>query len=153
MSFTVEIGGLPELKRVLTPELYTDAMVKLVADGAVIAQREAREQASTDTGALARSIASEAHGFSSRVYSTASYAGAVESGRRAGAGMPPPDALRGWMQRHGLGGVSPYVIARGIARRGVRGRFFMAKAARKLEQQLPELGRKALEDIGRRWEK
>lgn len=104
-----------------------------------------------DTGALARSLASESKDLSARVFSTLAYAKPVEEGRRAGAQMPPPNALVGWMRRHGLDGVSPFVIARAIARRGIKGRFFMKRALEALRRDMPGLVDQAKDAIERAW--
>lgn len=49
-------------------------------------------------------------------------------GRKPNSRMPPPDALAGWAKRHGMEG-QEYVIARSIAKKGIRGRHFVEGAA------------------------
>lgn len=43
----------------------------------------------------------------------------AEFGRAAGSKMPPPDALKPWLRRHGLPEGLAYVVARNIAERGI----------------------------------
>lgn len=58
---------------------------------------------------------------------TAEYSRAIESGRRAGAPMPPPDALGGWMSAMGIE-ADPFVIARSIGRSGISARPVLGEA-------------------------
>jgi hypothetical protein len=65
--------------------------------------------------------------------------------------MPPPAALTGWLQRHGLAGVAPFVVARAIGRRGIRGRFFFQKAAAAVAAAMPSLAAKAAAHVQEVW--
>lgn len=56
------------------------------------------------------------------------YAEVIERGRRAGARMPPPDALRVWVERKMGPGASAFVVARSIGRKGIEGRQMLKKA-------------------------
>jgi hypothetical protein len=111
------------------------------------AEQVARDGAPRDTATLARSITSEVHGLSARVYSPLVYAGVMEAGRRPGAKMPPPAALAGWARRHGYTG-SLWVLARNIGRYGSprnRARmFFFRAAAQTIEAELPSILQRAV---------
>ena len=67
--------------------------------------------------------------------------------------MPPPSALAGWARRHGFETTrgALFVLARGIARRGFRGRFFMAKGRQSVQKALPAKLKKASDQIERSW--
>lgn len=128
------------------------AMTGILSKAILFAERRAREGAPKDTSALARSLVSEVKPLSARVFSTLNYAMVIEEGRQAGARMPPPEALRGWLRRHGSF-TTPFVLARSIARRGIKGRFFMRSAKEATEQQMPNYLNEAAQSIGREWEK
>ena len=151
VTLSVRIEGAERALRSLRPELYLPALAQLLREAALLGEREARQHAPKDTGALARSITHEAHPLTARVYSPLQYAPVMEEGRRAGAAAPPAAALLGWMRRHGLGGVPPFVIARAIGRRGIKGRFFMRRAMQTVEQQLPTLAARAIATIEAQW--
>jgi len=119
---------------------------RVVRRAAGEALRQARLLSPVDTGALRASIVAtfqEGPRFTALVAPGVSYAPWVELGRAAGERMPPPQALEKWVLRHGfLGGKSSrrrasasairsaaFVLARAIARRGIRPRPYMALAA------------------------
>lgn len=151
-EIVIELRGLEGVLQRSTPgHLLEPAMDRLLRDAALYAERAAREGSPKDTGALARSFASEVRPGLARVYSPLVYAPVMELGRRPGARMPPPRALAGWARRHGLAG-QEYVLARSIARRGIKGRFFLRKAAEGLARvELPRLIRQAVSAIEAAW--
>lgn len=149
-TYTVRVTGIAEALAKLTPDLYGPAVAEILAEGALIAERELRATSPRDTAALARSWTSEVRPLSARVYSTLAYARVMEEGRRAGARMPPPAALVGWMGRHGMTG-SSFALARAIQRRGIKGRFFVRAAARALRSGMPALVDRAVARIEARW--
>jgi hypothetical protein len=57
-----------------------------------------------------------------------SYADVMEDGRRAGAPPPPSDAIALWVERKMGPDVSPFVVARSIGRKGIKGRKMLATA-------------------------
>lgn len=122
-------------------------LTRVLQLAALYAEREARLGAleAKDTGATARSIVSEVQGMTARVYSPLVYASVMETGRRPGAKMPPPAALEGWIARHNPD-ISPFVLARAIARRGTAGRFFFRRAVTRLETALPGLVAQAMRE-------
>lgn len=52
----------------------------------------------------------------------------IERGRQAGSRMPPPDALRTWVERKLGPDVSPFVVARAIGQRGTKARKVLETA-------------------------
>jgi hypothetical protein len=100
-----------------------------------------------DTGAFLRAWKAEATQDGARLYNDAPHAPIVERGRRAGAAMPPPDAIARWVRRRL--GVSEsearsvaFVVARAIATRGLVGRKIAERAA-------PEIAKLAVDEIRR----
>jgi len=66
-----------------------------------------------------------------RVGTNVVYAPYIEFGRRPGQRMPPPAALQGWAQRHGIKGENAgFLVARAIGRHGLKARHVLENAAR-----------------------
>ena len=155
MKYDIDMTGLDSLKRKLRPELYREPMAEMFQTIAAVGERTAKQRAPRDTGALKRSIHSDARPMSARIFSNKAYAVPVEFGRRKGARMPPPNALRGWARRK-LGNPNlAFVVARAIARRGIKGRFFMKAAHQaimiKMPFQMKLLEKKGAERFGSGW--
>ena len=152
---TVTIQGLDKLKKVTRPELVLGPTSRVIRDLSLLAERTSKAAAPVDTGALRRSITAQIKPLSARIGDTRglTYFEVQERGRRPGQRMPPPAALAGWARRHGFG-TTPgalFVLARGIARRGFKGRFFMAKGRQAVDKALPEKLRKASKEIEKSW--
>jgi hypothetical protein len=152
MTISFELRGQQELERKLTPDLYLPAVHTLLKEASIYATREAQSGAQRDVGAIARTITAEVRSpMDIRIRSSHPGVVAAEFGRRAGAPAPPMSALRGWAERHGMRGLE-FVLARAIARRGVKGLFFMRKARERLAQtEMPRLLRTAAYEIERKW--
>jgi hypothetical protein len=56
------------------------------------------------------------------------YAPVMEEGRTPGAKMPPPEALRAWVALKVGADVDPFVIARSIGRKGIKGKHMLREA-------------------------
>jgi len=54
----------------------------------------------------------------------------IERGRRRGAPMPPPDALRPWMSTHGIPAEAEFLIRRTIAENGIKASPYIEPAFR-----------------------
>ena len=153
----VELQGDKRLIKKLVAGVYLAPLHKLIRTVTLLGERYAREGVVKDTAGLARSIESEAKGLNGRVFSLAAHALPVEFGRRAGARMPPtsrdgrPGPLVGWLRRHGIPIEAEFVVARAIARRGIKGRFFMRKAHQRLRNELPTLIGRTKREIERLW--
>jgi hypothetical protein len=104
----------------------------------LLIEASARSNVAYDTGRLAGSITHTITGagptLEGRVGPSVRYGASVEFGRRAGARMPPVDALMGWVGRHprgrGTRRQQAFALARSIQRRGIRPRPFLRPAYR-----------------------
>jgi glycyl-tRNA synthetase beta subunit len=150
----VDLSDFAEQARALgkSESWINNGFRSLLKKASLFGERAAREGAPRDTSALARSIVSESSESSARVFTPLNYAMTVEEGRRPGAKMPPPEALRGWARRHGFQG-SLFVLARAIARRGIKGRFFMKAATQKVNQKMPDWMRELFSDVRQDFER
>lgn len=139
----MNLKGLPELKAKLTRE----ALVLPIASEGIrtlttIAEASAKLNAPSDLGGLHRDIVSEVAPLQGRVHIIGASRGVkslvVEFGRGAGKKAPAESQLSGWAARHGFGSKQAiFVLARSIARRGIKGRFFMKKARILTRRQMP----------------
>ncbi|HYW90704.1 MAG TPA: HK97 gp10 family phage protein [Chloroflexota bacterium] len=128
-----------------TPEQMERDMRRTLQASLLLIEADARTLAPQDTRRLSGSINNQITGtFPSLVGEVGPgvrYGRFVEFGRRAGARMPPVDALIGWVRRHWhpieerRRGVSrstlrgeAFVLARSIARRGIQPQPFMQRA-------------------------
>ena len=155
MQYDIDVTGLDSLKRKMRPELYREPMAEMFQTIAVIGERTAKQRVPEDTFALKRSIHSDARPMSARIYSMKAYAMPVEYGRRKGSRPPPVRALMGWARRK-LGNPNlAYPVAKAIARRGIKGRFFMKAAHQaimiKMPFQMKLVEKKVAERFGGGW--
>lgn len=150
-SVTVTITGVPRIVAKLNPSIYRGALTGMLSDLAVIAQTAARDAAPKDTMAGVRSIMADVQATQAVIgRGMLTHMKVMDQGRRAGAAMPPPQVLIGWMRRHGMSG-SPYPLARSIARRGIRGRFFMQKGYQATVRALPAASNKFAREVQAAW--
>ena len=147
----VEIRGMDRRrKRLGDDELVRKPVESGLTKLHLLTERTARAGAPKDTSALARSIITELKPLWRKVHSPLVYHPTAELGRPPGGRMPPPDALAGWARRHGYSG-SLFVLARAIARRGTKGRFYMRAAAKAARNALPGVMGGVSKDIEARW--
>lgn len=139
-----------------TPQLTEDSLRRTLTSSLLLLEADAKRSAVRDTGRLGGSINYRIDGayprLEGRVGPGVRYGSVVEFGRRAGARMPPVDALIGWVRRHWLPrGASiagarfrgrarnaawrgreaelrsaAFVLARAIGRRGIQAQPYMA---------------------------
>lgn len=144
VTVTVDPSDLASLQQKLET-IARPALERILMRAGPYAQQQASAAAPRQTGALAHSITSSVHGLEMRVSSALPYAMPVEFGRRAGAPMPPVSAFRRY-------GEFAFPIARAIARRGIKGRFFMRRARELLwNSEIPRLLRVAVDEIEAVW--
>jgi hypothetical protein len=145
----ITVVGVDRLRKKLAPKLADEAMAGLIRT----ASREAEDYAK----ARARGVQSvingihlEPHGLTADLKSMHPASLFIETGRRPGAPPPPSAALVGWMAERGIT-ASPWVIARAISRRGIRGRFFMRGAKSRFRTRLRSYLKQAEADIQKAW--
>jgi len=150
VTITANRRDVAALKRKLEPKQYAKIIFGVAHEAAQIGAEEVRSE-HWDIGATTRATVAENMSYGARVVTRSPGARPVEFGRRAGAKMPPPDVLREWASRHGMGGLE-IPLARAIARRGIKGRFFMRRTKERLHTVvIPALMRKALAEIHVIW--
>ncbi len=150
--FTVDVDGLERIKKRLGPRVLNKALERGIAEASEISQEKAEGFAPRDTGAIANSLTAEVRGLEAVIGSPLPQARFVEYGRKPGGKLPPPDALEGWASRHGFSarrGTTLFVLARSIAQRGKKGRFFMRRAGRATKRALPRIMKRVASDIER----
>lgn len=130
---TAQVEGLDRLQRGLTgaPRALGSETRKAMEASLTLIEGDARKNAPQDTRRLAGSITYSIRGtgaeLTGRVGPSLRYGWFVEHGRRPGK-FPPLAAVSGWARRHG---VSPFVVARAIARKGTRPQPFLVPAFEK----------------------
>lgn len=150
LEVTVNPRDYAALRKKLEPTQFAKILFEVVHKAAAWGADDVRSQ-HWDIGATARATLFENTTFGARIVTRSPGARAIEGGRQAGAAMPSPDALRDWAERHGLAGLE-FPIARAIARRGIRGRFFMKRTKQRLHEiELPRLLHAAVGEIHAAW--
>ena len=134
---TVSKAQLKRMQRKLDEDkLYRRPVEDLLHDAAEFALREAQSNAK-DLGGIPAALHAEARGFMAKVVGRAPGMRIMEVGRKpvsAGGKFPPPSAFA----RFGDERVQ-FALARAVATRGIKGRFFVRKARGKLQRS--EFGR------------
>lgn len=134
----VELQGFDELGRRLEryPAESAAALRQAMIAGLVLLEADQRTHVTQDTRRLMNSISHSIEGsgasLTGRVGPSARYGFWVERGRRPGR-QPPIAAIAGWARRHG---VSPFVVARAIGRRGTRPQPFVEPSIARNRQRL-----------------
>ena len=102
-------------------------LTKPMRQATLLVTRDAKKLSPVDTGTLRSSIAPEirAHGdtIEGIVGTPVKYAPYMELGTKAH--FPPISALQVWARRHGM---SAFIVARAISRRGLKPRKFLQSA-------------------------
>ena len=141
-ALTIEIvgadklsGGLSKAAGSVLPSQTKAAMTASL----LLIEGDARRGVKRDTGRLQNSIThriSRGGGnLTGEVGPSVGYGLYVERGRRAGS-PPPVSAVAAWARRHG---VSPFLVARAIGRRGVRAAPFLLPAYEKNRGRIADL--------------
>jgi len=138
-SVQVQVRGFKALVRKLDTAAELKAFRDDILEPAMqTAQSTAQQHAPKDTGKLSSSLMTEIEPFSARMYTPIDkYPLVMEGGRKPGSKMPPPAALDQWARRYGI--QNTFLLARAIAKRGIRGRFFRRKARVAVRKELPSL--------------
>jgi hypothetical protein len=153
LNYDIKARGIDEIMKKTKPEIYRVPMAKMFNRLGNQARDIAVRTAPKNSGELHRSIKADIKPLSARVFSTANYAVPVEVGRRKNSRMPPLEPIRAWLRSKRKDPRLAYVVARAIARRGIKGRFFMKAAFQAVQVKLP-LGLKRVErEIAATWSK
>lgn len=129
-SFQLEIRNLREWRDGMerkVRDMRGEPMLQAIRDAALWVTRDARMDAPVDTGRLRASITPEVRIEGNEVIgvvgSNVEYAPFMEFGTRPH--WPPVSALQTWSRRHGM---SAFLVARAISRRGLKARRFLRGA-------------------------
>ena len=137
---TVDTKGLDRLIARYRPELQ-ERIRKILNDGSIIVQREMRLKAPQGVSqrGIRETIVYEVNNGYAVIRPSASYAIWVEKGRLPGK-MPPwraewkgGEGFVRWADAHGI---PPFVLARSIARKGTRPKWFVRESYRKTKPQV-----------------
>ena len=152
MPLDIEVDVEP-LTNKLTSALWKKPLNKLFVRATTVAEAKAKQAAPKDTGSMARNIQSKVGSTKANVSlpRNLDYYHVMERGRRPGGRMPPVDAIAGWLRRKGLPH-NAFAVARSIARRGIKGRFFMRQGFVATQKAMPNLLRKMGEEVGLKWQ-
>jgi hypothetical protein len=152
-GLSFQIIGQEELERKLTSSLWKKPLRKLFTRATEIAENKAKNEAPKDTGSMARNIQSNVSTTKATVSlpRNLDYYHVMEYGRKPGGRMPPLDAIAGWLRRKGSN-ANAFVVARSIARRGIKGRFFMRQGFVATQKAMPKLLRKMGDEVGLIWQ-
>lgn len=121
------------VKRMFTiaPQKVQAAKREILDRAGFMTQAEMRINAPIHDGELRQSIRPKMQGMDTViVFSDKKYALTVEFGRKPGGRMPPYQdgtPLNKWVRDKMGAGVSPYMVARSIARKGTKGQGFARK--------------------------
>ena len=130
----VDTGNVPHLGRRWRGEA-SGAVQRILANGSVIVQRSMRKNAPVGvTQRLAGNIQRTV--------------GNGEKGRKPGSRTPPwkNEDFQRWV-RAKLGNVSPFVVARSIARKGTQPQPFIEKTYKETEPQIQEYAARAIANV------
>lgn len=155
----IEIEGLEEALRDLSPELYRKPLRNFFERSAATVSNGAKSRAPVDTGRLRSSLTYQVGDERAVVGSNVHYAPYIEYGTgRLGdpavphksGHWPPPAALDVWAGRHGF--ASGYIVARAIGLRGgLEPRKFLRGALEDSMSAIKGFVDKLSEDIAARW--
>ena len=153
MPFKITVVNADDFKD-LKSKLFKKPLKHLLQNSSALAERVAKGAAPKDTSSMARDIRADVRSLSAKIHlpRNLEYYHVMEEGRRPGRKMPPPRELHGWMRRHGIPLGMAFVIARSIARRGIKGRFFMRQSFVATTKAMPRFLRKMGEEVGLIWQ-
>ncbi len=133
MPVDLSVHGLTETRRKLeqaAADLHGQPLLDGMHQATLLVERDARKNAPVDSGRLRASIASEVRveGIGAKsvigvVGSNVAHAPYQELGTRPH--WPPIGAVETWARRHGM---SAFLVARAISRRGTKAQRFLGRA-------------------------
>ena len=145
----IEVKGLIEAQRKIAQaaaDLHGRPMVDAMRDATLMVTRYARQDAPVDTGRLRASITPDVRVQDQTIIgvvgSNVAYAPFMELGTRPH--WVPAGALDVWARRHGM---TAFVVARAIARRGLAARRFLQGAVEKAADWIVARFERAIKEI------
>lgn len=99
---------------------------------------------------VVRTIHADSRALNARVFTTHPAAQHIEVGRKPGSKMPPVAVMARWAAERGIA-VSPFILARAVSRRGIKGRYFMRGARARMKTRWRQYLKGAAADIQKRW--
>lgn len=152
----VTLEGVAEVQsRMRDPAMLNEPMREMLTEAARIGQRAATDRMDGGLGIAVRSVASRVEPNGARVFSAMATARSrsIDQGRKPGQPLKSllPGIIR-WKQAVGHPD-SAIAIAKGIQRRGVKGRFFKRAAVEAVNNALPELFGQVRRGATRWWQR
>ena len=141
-----------------SPEIITNVMVPIMKKTLIQISAETKVNTPVDQGRLINSwrmrVVPLSGGVRGIFGTDVEYAPAVEVGRSPNSTMPPVPPLERWGWLHFNKKGTGYALALAIAKRGIPGRFMLAKAIKKLKSTIQgnirEARNKAVKEILKR---
>lgn len=149
LSVSFDERKMEKIRAKLGPGLTLPPLKRLISDATKVAQEAAVDRAPTVLGSIIQRVITNP--LVGKVAVSHPGGRAMEAGRKplaAGGKFPPPSAFAYITSDAG----QQFAIARAVARRGTKGRFFMKKAKAKAQRMLPQLAEKAAREIEGDWE-
>ena len=144
-----EVRGLAALQRKkeqVVRDLHGGPLLDAMRDCTLWVANDAKRLAPVDVGRLRASLTPEVRPHGNDVWgivgSNVTYAPYVETGTRPH--WPPLSAVETWARRHGL---TAFVVARAIARRGTKAVHYLERAFRQNEGRIVDRIGKAVKEI------
>jgi len=157
-KITMHFFGFDKLTNVFraSPHWLGEEVSKGMRQSALAVQRESAILAPVDTGRLRASITMEIDKGVipqwANIGPSVKYGKFVEFGRSPGR-MPPPAALIPWMKRHGMPASAAFVLARAIAKRGIKPKPFMQDGYKAAGRAIDRIWGRTSRAIELRWGK
>jgi hypothetical protein len=146
----LEVVGGEQLRRHMTdPRLVTLPVTEMLHTAAKEGEKVAISRVQ-GMSSVVRSIHSDSRALNARVYSTHRAAQHIEVGRKPGSRLPPVAVMARWAAERGFV-ADPFLLARAVARRGIKGRYFMRGARSRMKLRWRQYLKGAAADIQRRW--
>ena len=150
---TVQITGIAAAMKKFSPEELDKRKVAAMNESLAMLKGMVQERTPVDRGILRGSIFTELRGEPANLRgivapgpATKEYAPVMELGRKPGGKMPPVSAIAAWAHRKGIM-ISAFVLARSIARKGIKGHFMFRDAARKGKGRVLAIWKKHLSTL------
>jgi HK97 gp10 family phage protein len=145
----IEVKGLIETQRNMermVRDLHGAPMLEAMRTATLVVQRDAKINAPVDSGRLRASITPEVRAMGDEIQgvvgSNVVYAPYVELGTRPH--FPPIQALEVWASRHGM---TAFLVARAIARKGTKAHKFLTRAFEDNRQRIIDILERGVKKI------